>query len=72
MTKIVRFTKNDLIGGIVYNTGDIAGFEARIADNLIKREYAVLHGNGHPVEVGKKLPPAFGEFGYEAKGGKAA
>ena len=73
MTKVVRFVKNDLIGGIVFNVNDVAGFEDRVADNLIKREYAVLHGDGHPKEVGKKLPPGRGEFGFEEpKGGRAA
>lgn len=70
--KIVKFVKPDLIGGIVYSPGEVAGFEARIADNLIKREYAVLHGDGRPAEVGRKLPLASGDFGYEPKGGKAA
>lgn len=71
--KVVKFVKNDLIGGVVFNVGEIAGFEDRIADNLIKREYAVLHGDGHPKKVGGPLPLAPGDFGYiEPKGGKAA
>jgi hypothetical protein len=71
--KVVRFVKNDLIGGIVYVVNDIAGFEDRVADNLIKREYAVLEGDGRPRPVGGRLPPGPGDFGYEPpKGGKAA
>jgi hypothetical protein len=73
MTKIVKFTKNDLILGVCYSAGEIAGFEDRIADNLIKREFAELHGDGRPVKVGGRLPLQRGDFGFEEpKGGKAA
>ncbi len=71
--KVVKFVKNDLIGGIVFNVDEIAGFEDRVADNLIKKEFAVLHGDGRPVKVGTKLPPGRGEFGFEEpKGGRPA
>jgi hypothetical protein len=54
--KIVQFIKNDLLGNCVYCVGEIAGFEDWIADNLIKRGYAVLHGDGKPKVVGRKIP----------------
>lgn len=73
MTKIVKFTKNDLIGGVVFNVGDVAGFDEAVAEKLIKREFAVLEGDGRPKKVGEKLPPGRGEFGFEEpKGGRAA
>jgi hypothetical protein len=65
VTKIVRFTKNDLIMGICYGIDEIAGFEDRIADNLIKKEYAVLYGDGRPRPVGHRIPDDIGS-GYWA------
>jgi hypothetical protein len=63
--KIVEFIKPDLLHNTVYNIGEIAGFEDWIADNLIKRGYAVLHGDGKPKAVGRKIPDDIGS-GYWA------
>jgi hypothetical protein len=63
--KVVEFTKNDLIGNCVYSVGEIAGFEDWIADNLIKRGYAVLHGDGRPKAVGHRVPDGM-DSGYWA------
>jgi hypothetical protein len=54
--KIVRFIKPDLINGICYSPDEIAGWEDWIADNLIKRGYAVLHGDAKPKVVGRRIP----------------
>jgi hypothetical protein len=56
VTKIVRFIKNDLLNSVVYSEGEVAGFDDWIADNLIKREFAVLVGDGRPKQVGRKVP----------------
>jgi len=63
--KIVEFTKNDLIGQCAYNVGEVAGFEDWIADNLIKRGFAKLVGDGKPKVVGRKIPDDIGS-GYWA------
>lgn len=74
MTKIVEFLKNDLIGSIVFNVGEVAGFDDKTADTLITKGFAKLKGDGKSVKVGEKLPPGPGDFGYptEPKSGKAA
>jgi hypothetical protein len=54
--KIVEFVKNDLINSVVFNVGEIAGFDDWIADNLIKMGYARLHGDGKPKAVGHRIP----------------
>jgi hypothetical protein len=56
--KILVFIRNDLIYGTVYNAGEIAGFDDRVADNLISKGYAKLHGDGKKREVGAKIPGA--------------
>jgi hypothetical protein len=63
--KVVKFVKNDLLGNCVYNIDEIAGFEDWIADNLIKKGYAVLHGDGKPKVVGHRIPDGM-DSGYWA------
>jgi hypothetical protein len=63
--KVVQFIKNDLINGVCYNVNDIAGFEDRIANYLIERKYAVLHGDGKPKQVGHRIPDGM-DSGYWA------
>jgi hypothetical protein len=58
--KIVEFTKNDLIGNCVYQVGEIAGWPDEIADRLIARGYARLHGDGKPKQVGHRVPDDIG------------
>jgi hypothetical protein len=43
---LVRFIKADRSPKCVYNEGDIAGFEAEIAQKLIAQGFAVLHDAG--------------------------
>jgi hypothetical protein len=69
MKIVVEFTKNDLIHGIVYNVGEIAGFDDWIAENLLKSRFAVLHGDGKPKVVGHRVPDGM-DSGYWA--GEAA
>jgi hypothetical protein len=52
--KIVEFIRNDLINGVVYNVGEVAGWSDEIADRLIARGYAKLHGDGKPKAVGQQ------------------
>jgi hypothetical protein len=63
--KIVRFIKNDLINGVVFNVGEVAGWEDWIADNLIKRGFAELVGDGKPKQVGHRVPDGM-DSGYWA------
>jgi hypothetical protein len=63
--KIVEFIKPDLLHNTVYNIGEIAGFDDWIADNLIKRGYAKLHGDGKPKAVGHRVPDGM-DSGYWA------
>jgi hypothetical protein len=63
--KVVVFTKNDLIGGVVYNIREVAGWPDEIADRLIHRGFAKLHGDGKPREVGHRVPDGMGS-GYWA------
>jgi hypothetical protein len=63
--KIVEFTKNDLIGNCVYQVGEIAGWPDDIADRLIARGFAKLHGDGKPKATGHRIPDDIGS-GYWA------
>ena len=63
--KIVEFTRNDLIGNCVYLVGEIAGWPDEIADRLIQRGYARLHGDGKPKAVGRRVPDGM-DSGYWA------
>ena len=63
--KIVEFIKPDLIGNCVYCVGDVAGWPDEIADRLITRGYAKLHGDGKPKAVGHRIPDDLGS-GYWA------
>jgi hypothetical protein len=63
--KIVEFIKNDLIGQCVYCVGEIAGWPDDIADRLIARGFAKLHGDGKPKIVGHRIPDDLGS-GYWA------
>jgi hypothetical protein len=63
--KIVEFIKNDMIGLCAYNVGDIAGWPDEIADRLIARGFAKLHGDGKVKQVGRKIPDDIGS-GYWA------
>jgi hypothetical protein len=63
--RIVEFIKNDLTGNCVYNVGEIAGFEDWVVDNLIKKGYAKLHGDGKPKAVGHRVPDGM-DSGYWA------
>jgi hypothetical protein len=56
--KVVEFIKNDMIHSVAYGAGEIAGFEDWVADNLIKRGYAVLYGDGKVQPAGGKIPGA--------------
>lgn len=56
--KIVVFTRNDLINGVVYNAGEIVGWDDRVADRLIAKGFAKLYGDGKQREVGGKIPGA--------------
>jgi hypothetical protein len=53
--KVVRFIRDDFMSPIRYGEGEIAGFEDAVADRLIARGYAVLHGDGKPKKVGQKI-----------------
>jgi hypothetical protein len=63
--KIVEFIKNDLIDDCVYNKGEIAGWPDDIADRLIARGFAKLHGDGKPKQVGHRVPDVM-DSGYWA------
>jgi hypothetical protein len=41
---------------VIRVAGDVAGFPPEIADKLIERKFAVLHGDGKPKPVGHKIP----------------
>jgi hypothetical protein len=58
--KIIELTRGTMIGLIRYNPGEICGFEPRIADILIKENFAVLHGDGKPRKVGERIPDEIG------------
>jgi hypothetical protein len=63
--KIVEFIRNDLIGNCVYCVGEVAGWPDEVADRLIARGFAKLHGDGKPKVVGRKIPDDIGS-GYWA------
>jgi hypothetical protein len=63
--KIVEFTRNDLIGNCVYCVGEVAGWPDDIADRLIARGFAKLHGDGKPKQVGHRVPDGL-DSGYWA------
>jgi hypothetical protein len=56
--KIVVFLKNDFIGGIAYNAGEICGWPDHIADRLIAKDFAKLYGDGKPKVIFGKIPGA--------------
>lgn len=57
--KIVIFTKNDFISGIAYNAGEIAGWPDHVADRLIAKGFATLHGgDGKVQKIDGKIPGA--------------
>jgi hypothetical protein len=56
--KIVQFVKNDLIKSVVYCEGEIAGFDDWVADNLVRKGFAVLYGDGKVRPAGGKIPGA--------------
>ena len=59
--KIVEFLKHDL----PYAKGEIAGFPDRVAEKLISKGFAKLHGgDGKPKQVGERIPDPL-DFGYE-------
>jgi hypothetical protein len=64
--KIVEYIQNDMTGGqCVYTVGEIAGWPDEIADRLITRGYAKLHGDGKPKSVGHRVPDGM-DSGYWA------
>jgi hypothetical protein len=57
--KIVVFLKNDFIGSIAYNAGEICGWPDHIADRLIAKDFAKLYGgDGKPKVIDGKIPGA--------------
>jgi hypothetical protein len=57
--KTIVFTKNDFIGNVAYSAGEICGWPDHIADRLIAKGFAKLHGgDGKVKEVGGRIPGA--------------
>jgi hypothetical protein len=64
--KIIEYIKNDMTGGFVaYSIGEIVGWPDDIADRLIQRGFAKLHGDGRPKDVGHRIPDG-ADSGYWA------
>jgi hypothetical protein len=56
--KIVVFIRNDLINGTAYSAGEIAGWPDHVADKLIAKGFAKLHGDGKQKDIDGKIPGA--------------
>jgi hypothetical protein len=61
--KVVEFLRNDMLGGVAYSIGEIAGFDDVVADKLMNPNrpggaFAKLHGDGKPKAAGGRIPNA--------------
>jgi hypothetical protein len=54
--RVVRFIRNDL----PFLSGEVAGFRDDVAEKLIAKGFAVLHGDGKPKQTGARVPDPFG------------
>jgi hypothetical protein len=60
--KVLILLRNDFIGGVAFNAGEICGWPDHVADKLLLDRpggaYARLYSDGKPREVGGGIPGA--------------
>jgi hypothetical protein len=60
--KVLIFLRNDFIGGVAYNAGEICGWPDHVAAKLCQDRpggaYAKLYGNGEVQKIDGKIPGA--------------